>query len=166
MTRIENEIEEDGSVVAFEVAGARVTLSTESIKANWLKNLTAKPEPVPGIPGLFLAYGEHYAGVILGKDGAPNYHLILLPGDENEITWDKAKEWAASINGELPTRREQALLYANLPEQFEKTWYWSSEQSASNSFCAWGQDVSDGGQDGLHKGYELRARAVRRLKIQ
>ena len=110
MTRIENEIEEDGSVVAFEVAGARVTLSAESIKANWLKSLTAKPEPVPGIPGLFLACGEHYAGVILGKDGTPNYHLILLPGDENEITWEKAEEWATSINGELPTRREQALL--------------------------------------------------------
>ncbi|MCM3581811.1 DUF1566 domain-containing protein, partial [Ralstonia pickettii] len=77
-----------------------------------------------------------------------------------------AKEWAASINGELPTRREQALLYANLPEQFEKTWYWSSEQSASNSFCAWGQDFSDGIQYNGHKGNELRARAVRRLKIQ
>ena len=162
MTRIENEIEEDGSV-AFEVAGARVTLSTESIKANWLKSLTAKPEPVPGILGLFLAHGEHYAGVILGKDGTPNYHLILLPGDENEITWDKAKEWAASINGELPTRREQALLYANLPEQFEKTWYWSGEQSASGSNYAWYQDFSGGGQNLTRKYHELRARAVRRL---
>ena len=147
----------------FEVFGARVTIPADSIRQHWIDRLTAKPEPVPGIPGLFLAYGEHYAGVILGKDGAPNHHLILLPGDENEITWDKAKEWAASINGELPTRREQALLYANLPEQFEKTWYWSSEQSASGSNCAWFQIFSVGHQYDGHKGHELRARAVRRL---
>lgn len=29
--------------------------------------------------------GEHYAGLILGKDGEADYHLILLPGEANDI---------------------------------------------------------------------------------
>jgi hypothetical protein len=67
--------------------------------------------------------GERYAGMILGKDGDPSYHLVLLPGQQDDITWEKAMEWAAKQGGEyvsnLPTRREQSLLFANLKEEFE-----------------------------------------------
>ena len=42
-----------------------------------------------------LAPGEHYAGLVIGKDGKPSYHLVLLPGQADDITWDKAMEWAA-----------------------------------------------------------------------
>ena len=112
-----------------------------------------------------LDFGEHYAGIILGKDGEASHHLILLADQAEGLTRDKAKEWAVKAGGVLPTRREQALLYANLKEQFQNAWYWSSEQYASNSDCAWCQYFGDGGQDSNGKSAELRARAVRRLKI-
>ena len=112
-----------------------------------------------------LAPGEEYAGVILGKDGEQSHHLILLPGDKENISWNDAHKWAVSIGGSLPTRREQALLYSNLQEQFKDAYYWSSEQHASPSDCAWYQNFVNGIQSYDNKSSELRARAVRRLTI-
>jgi hypothetical protein len=112
-----------------------------------------------------LKKGEHYAGIILGKDGEPDYHLILLPGDADEVNWEAAKKFAANAGGELPTRREQSLLFANLKEQFEQRWYWSAEQHASNSDSALFQHFYDGYQYDYRKGYECRARAVRRSAV-
>jgi len=117
-----------------------------------------------------LAPGEHYAGIITGKDGEPSYHLVLLPGQADDITWDKAMEWAGKQGGEyvasLPTRREQALLYANLKEEFEERAYWSCEAHESESGWAWYQSFSSGYQSYYDRYYELRARAVRRLVIE
>ncbi|MDN7489480.1 DUF1566 domain-containing protein [Burkholderia sp. AU45274] len=108
--------------------------------------------------------GEHYAGILIGKNGAPNHHVILLPGDDGERDWEAAKEWAASIGGELPTRREQSLMFANLGEQFKRDWYWSTEENGSG--WAWSQDFYLGYQTTSVKSAALRARAVRRLIIQ
>ena len=36
--------------------------------------------------------GETYAGLILGKNGQPDYHLVLLPGDANDVTWSAASK--------------------------------------------------------------------------
>jgi hypothetical protein len=114
-----------------------------------------------------LAPGEQYAGLVLGDDGAPSYHLILLPGDIDGKSWEDAKSWAAEQGGELPTRREQSLLFANLKSQFEARWYWSAEEYESNAAYAWYQTFGYGGQDCNHKGYNgCRARAVRRLIIE
>ncbi|MBN6211467.1 DUF1566 domain-containing protein [Ralstonia pickettii] len=107
--------------------------------------------------------GERYAGLILGKDGEPDHHVILLPGDEAELNWDDAKKWAKDQGGELPSRREQSLLYANLKEEFQGTWYWSSEAHERESGWAWYQVFNGGYQDITRQGHELRARAVRRL---
>lgn len=109
--------------------------------------------------------GELYAGLILGKAGEPDYHLILLYGEAQGINWKDAHEWAAEAGGELPTRCEQALLYANLKDRFQSAWYWSSEVHASDSVYAWGQAFYDGGQGYSNVDDELRARAVRRLPI-
>ena len=118
---------------------------------------------------IHLRPGEHYAGLIVGKDGEPSHHLVLLPGQAEDITWDKAMEWAAKQGGEyvasLPTRREQSLLYANLKDQFEEHWYWSCEAHESESGWAWSQNFYDGLQYDRPKNYERRARAVRRLPI-
>lgn len=119
---------------------------------------------------IHLLPGEHYAGLIVGKDGEPSHHLVLLPSQADDITWDKAMEWAAKQGGEyvasLPTRREQSLLYANLKDQFEVRWYWSCEAHESESGWAWCQLFDYGHQDTYHEGYVLRARAVRRLIIE
>jgi len=107
--------------------------------------------------------GERYAGLVLGDDGMPAHHLVLLPGQANESNWADAKAWAAAIGGELPTRREQALLFANLKGAFEASWYWSAEDHEGDGSCAWLQNFSYGSQTGTHKSYEGRARAVRRF---
>jgi hypothetical protein len=110
--------------------------------------------------------GEHYAGVIVGKDGAAPYHLILLPGEAESVNWADAKAFAQETGGHLPTRREQSLLYANLKEQFQEKAYWSGEQHAANSDFAWYQRFSGGYQHYGYVGGKLRARAVRRLTIK
>ncbi len=107
--------------------------------------------------------GEHYAGIIIGKDGEPSHHLILLPGDAESVNWKDANAWAAGQGGELPTRREQSLLYANLKEQFEEAAYWSAQEYESNSGFAWYQFFYGGRQGYGHKDDERRARAVRRI---
>lgn len=113
-----------------------------------------------------LNQGEFYAGILLGKDGQPDQHIILIEGDEDGVTWKEAQEFAAKVGGELPTRREQALLYANLKEQFKPAWYWSGEQHAGYEDYAWAQHFDLGYQNDSLKDDRLRARVVRRLIIQ
>jgi hypothetical protein len=115
-------------------------------------------------PEVEMKEGERYAGIILGKDGEASYHLILLPGDAGSLTWEEAKEWAGENMGDLPTRREQSLLYANLQEQFQNEWYWSCEESPEEGY-AWSQRFSDGIHYHGRTYYHLRARAVRRLPL-
>jgi len=117
-----------------------------------------------------LAEGEHYAGLILNDDGTPSHHLVLLPGDHEDTTWQAAVDWAKSIGGELPTRREQSLLFANGKQHFETDWYWSGELLdrelyASDASVAWYQYFSYGTQYGNHVYGQCRARSVRRLPI-
>ena len=112
-----------------------------------------------------LKTGELYAGLILGKNGSKDYHLILLPGQVRSVTWSDATKWAKTIGGELPTRSEQSLLFANLKDQFELRWYWSGETLASDSWYAWLQDFYYGLQNGYHKHDKFRARAVRRSPL-
>ena len=110
--------------------------------------------------------GERYAGIVLGHDAEASYHLILLPGDAEGLTHEAALKWAADAGGELPSRREQALLYANLKSEFKETWYWSAQLHESDPDGAWCQRFSYGGQYYGDRDSELRARAVRRLIIQ
>ena len=109
-----------------------------------------------------LGAGEHYAGIVTGKDGEASYHLVLMAAQPTDnLNWQAAKDWAARVGGDLPSRREQSLLFANCKEQFEGRYHWSNEQYASASRCAF----TDGHQNYHHLGGELRARAVRRLPI-
>ncbi len=110
--------------------------------------------------------GEEYAGLILGKDGSKDYHLILLPGQANDVNWAAAMAWAKTVGNELPTRREQSLLFANLKDRFEPRLYWSCEKYASDSGYAWLQGFNYGTQSSNHETSKFRARAVRRLEIQ
>lgn len=110
--------------------------------------------------------GEFYSGIVLKEDGTPDYHLIGLPGELEAANHTDATEWAASIGGSLPDRRELNLLRANARQYFQNDWYWSGEQHAAYSGSAWYQDFYDGTQYYYTKFLELRARAVRRLPIQ
>ena len=113
-----------------------------------------------------LAEGEHYAGLLLGKEGRPDHHLVLLPGEAEEVSWVAAQLWAEREGGQLPTRRELALLYANLREQFQRMWYWSCEPQEPRSQLVWGQNFTSGIQTMYGRPFRGRARAVRRLPVE
>ena len=111
-----------------------------------------------------LADGEIYIGAI--GDAAGNlHHVILLPGDNNDATHEAQLEWAKRIGGDLPTRIEQAMLWANHRDQFKKDWYWSCEAHESESGWAWYKTFLNGIQGCYYRNLELCARAVRRLPI-
>ena len=113
-----------------------------------------------------LKAGESYAGIIIDDNGSM-HHVILLAGDADEATHQEQLDWAKSIGGDLPTRQEQSLLFANCKKHFKRDWYWSSELYEPASGYAWYQDFSNGIQVSYHKdGDGCRARAVRRLVIE
>ncbi|MGS1116901.1 DUF1566 domain-containing protein [Castellaniella sp. UC4442_H9] len=120
-----------------------------------------------GIPQatIELAAGEQYAGIVLDDDGQPSHHLILLAGDEEDLNHENALAWAKGVGGDLPTRHEQSLLFANL-RGFQPAAYWSAETHAKESSYAWSQSFSHGSQTYFRKNLRLRAVAVRRLVIE
>lgn len=146
-----------------------MTITLEEIKSDHARladKIIAFERAQPRIVNLqhtaiVLAEGETYAGLILNEDGTPSHHLVLLPG-EIEATWTDAKSWAAKAGGELPTRREQSLLFANAKAGFKARWYWSSEKHENGS-GAWIQYFDYGGQYTTHVDNYGCARAVRRL---
>lgn len=111
-----------------------------------------------------LKAGEIYVGLVLNDAGVPDHHLILLPGDV-EMDWNGAMAWAAEVGGDLPTRSEQALLFTNAKQHFNRDWYWSNTPHADYGDCAWFQFFIYGVQSITRKSSYLRARAVRRLPI-
>lgn len=147
--------------ITFEQIAAKQNELAEMISK--FSTQIAPPTVVRFTADVALAPGETYAGVILGSEGLPRHHLILLPGDAEDLEWEEAKAWAIEAGGELPTRQEQALLYANCKAQFQPTWYWSSEAHDTNGSYAWVQLFYNGDQLGNLKDHTLRARAVRRL---
>lgn len=108
--------------------------------------------------------GERYIGTIVDAAGKAE-HVILLPGDAEDLTWQEALEWAARIGGDLPNRIEQAMLFANHKDEFKPTWYWSNTQHEGLPDFAWLQLFDLGGQSYDRKSSQGRARAVRRLII-
>ena len=147
-----------------------MTITLEAIKAEQTKlaQMIAKFEA--NAPTLFsipeanieLQPGERYAGLILGDDGRPSHHLVLLPGDV-EATWADAKKLAEKAGGDLPTRREQSLLFSNLKGEFKADWYWSGEQSSESS--AFIQGFLSGYQNYNLEDIQRRCRFVRRSII-
>jgi len=110
-----------------------------------------------------LKAGEQYAGLLLGKNGEPDQHIIRLPGEAQAVSWDEAVKFAEDAGGRLPTRREQSLLFANLGETFTPDWYWSGEQRSAGS--AWCQHFSFGYQGWDTTNGKCRAVAVRSVPL-
>ncbi|MEF3068102.1 DUF1566 domain-containing protein [Pandoraea apista] len=108
-----------------------------------------------------LSAGERFAGAVLNGDGSLSHYLIKLPGEVEEVNFEQAREWALSKGGELPTRQEQSLLFANLKGEFSANWYWSGEEQEDG--FAWYQSFSYGDQDYFSQVSRLRAVAVRRF---
>ena len=149
-----------------------ITLQSILAKQNELNDMIAQFQnqttsilSVGGID-ITLNQGERYAGAIMNDDGTIHHHVILLPGDNYGDTNSNQAEWAKSIGGELPTRREQSLLIANLKNEFKTEWYWSSEILDDKPGYAWCQSFLHGFQHWHDsRSGTLRARAVRRLVV-
>lgn len=141
------------------------------IYAGLMRGAAGKPDyhlVVPAGPKGFIAkvawggYEKDEAAAGSEHDGYANTRALV-----NSKHSHPAAEWAAEleIGGHsdfyLPSRRELALCYANVPELFEKAWHWSSTQFSP--YSAWIQTFDGGGQNSGHKSLEYRARAVRRV---
>lgn len=104
--------------------------------------------------------GEIYVGRINDE------HIILLPGDNGDASWEAQIKWAKSIGGDLPTLIEQAMLWADHRGEFKKGLYWSRETDHDEPGWAWYLRFNNGYLGNYRKGSKLRARAVRRVKVE
>lgn len=130
--------------------------------------ISAAPPPPPGAIYLpALQPGERYGGIALDDQGTPTHHLVLMAlRPATRLNWQAAMDWAASVGGTLPTRQEQALLFANCKAHLERTWHWSGEEYEGDASYAWYCNFRNGDQNNLRKSYEGSAVAVRRLVVQ
>jgi hypothetical protein len=111
-----------------------------------------------------LAPGEHYAGAVLDANGLHMHHLVLMAAKpEGDLNWTAALEWAEEAGGALPTRQEQALLFANCKPHLTPHWHWSCEEHETEASSAWVCYFDLGFQSSGHKSYEGGAVAVRRV---
>ena len=108
--------------------------------------------------------GERYAGAVLDDDGNHKHQLVLMAQrPTSKLAWQAAMDWATSVGGVLPTRQEQALLYANCKPHLDPLWHWSSETHESESSYAWNCYFRYGGQYDYPKSSEASVVAVRRV---
>ncbi|WP_082054817.1 DUF1566 domain-containing protein [Cupriavidus basilensis] len=128
--------------------------------------------------------GSDLAKWALGLQVNGNHDWYLPARDELELIYRNLKPTAGNYAGfrdgenpssapagyayteELPTQTRVLLFQEDGSEVLEAEPYWSSTQSASNSYDAWVQGFNAGFQSLNLKSSEFRARAVRRLKIQ
>eukprot|EP01133_Synstelium_polycarpum_P018282 gene18282-21875_t len=148
----------------YPTAAPSTTTAADTIGAQSFIPIAVSYGHIPAAIGAAFA-GGIYAGITRGVDGGPDQHLVLVEGEGVDLSWSAAGAWAESVGGSLPTRAEQALLFANLKDQFKSDWYWSGEQYGPSSSYAWLQHFYGGYQGYGLLSYEGRARAVRRLPI-
>ncbi|WP_186200620.1 DUF1566 domain-containing protein [Burkholderia gladioli] len=113
-----------------------------------------------------LAEGEIYLCGFVNAAGDVT-HTILLPGDNDDASWQDQLDWAKSIGGDLPTRAELVIAYEKFRDQFQSDAYWSNTPDTDPGYSgwAWGQHFTNGSQNDNRQSNEFRARAVRRLSI-
>jgi hypothetical protein len=165
----------------FKRNGISVTVSEQVIARLIVERLLAEdrvadpiPSSIPRIGTDDSLLGGVVAGVMRGRPGTfdgGDYLLIAGPEHDGAIAWQPATEWAEKLHlhghtdWSLPYRKEQALLFANVPELFKSEYYWSCEQHADFAGYAWSQFFDDG-QGYWRKGFSSRVRAVRRVPIR
>ena len=128
---------------------------TPSTTAITFANLPALGAPLDG--GIFV-------GVITQPDGAHSA-VTLLPDCSTDLTWQAAKDWAAGLNAQLPTRPMAALIFANTQDRPQSGWHWTSEEVKEYASYAWLCNFFHGYQVNFHESYEGAAVAVRLIHI-
>lgn len=110
---------------------------------------------------------KNVAGAISYRNGLGNTEAMVKAGSELG-KWARGLRIGGFDDWYIPSRLEALLLFGEAKEtgDFETDWYWTSTQSAGDAQYAWCQTFYFGYQYDLHKKYELRARAVRRVPIE
>lgn len=126
---------------------------------------TAELRPPLALPAIGAKFeGGVYAGLSIENERP--VALILLPNEE-DLTWQQAKEWADKSAGVLPSRFDLLVLLKNLRHEFKTDdCYWSADEFADYAEYAWVQNFSYGYQDYWPKSRKCRARAVRRVQTK
>lgn len=135
--------------------------------AAMIQQLQQQPAPtrllrIPAVE-IELRAGERYAGAVLDHEGFVTHYVILMPQRPNQrLAWPGAMAWAQSVGGDLPSRQEQSLLFANCQPHIEADWYWSREVHEDDGDHAWCCGFTSG--QGYYRQYDKGAAvAVRRL---
>ena len=129
-----------------------------------MNTAVAEPITAASLPAIGAAFsGGIFAGITLHEDKL--HALVLLSEDGEPMEWPDALEFAAKRDGVLPSRIDMLVLYKNLPVQFKKVWYWTSEVHPASADYAFIQNFGSGGQNDDHRGCGCRARAVRRVPL-
>lgn len=167
--------------VILKDSNSEMTIHGESLAREFISKycahlsgpaILAATAAVPRIGEYREGQGGIYAGAVRGADGDPDHYLILHKDEKDSIQWQPAIDWAKTLEAdghddfELPSRREQAILYGNLKDQFKPEWHWSCETHASDPSSAWITYFTGGNQGITRKVNDFRARAVRRVVIQ
>lgn len=154
-------------MLTLNIRGATVTIPEAEIERLWLASVREEPTTSIKFPRIGSPWsGGVYAGVVRGDAGQRDYHLIANGTEGKGLSWGNATSWASNLtpcagrSWILPARRDQAVLYGNLPELFAKGWYWSSTLYAPDAAYARAKNFNDGFQASYHHGHKFRARAV------
>jgi hypothetical protein len=108
------------------------------------------------------SYGVDEPGAASDHDGQANTRALIESTNPHP-----AAEFAgeARCNGKsdwyIPACREYRLLVANVPELFDKDWYWTSTQYSR--YYAWFQYFGDGNQLTYGKAFKFKVALVRRF---
>ena len=149
--------------ITLEAITAKQTELNEMIQRLQAQAVSATMIEIEGTT-LTLQPGEHYAGAVLDENGNHKHHLVLMAQRPvGKLAWQFAMDWATRVDGALPTRQEQALLFANCKPHLEPVWHWSSETHDEDASSAWGCHFYVGDQYDNHKSYGGSAVAVRRV---
>ena len=149
-----------------------VTLEAIEAKQTELSKLIAQFKADANKPVLWtfletqieLLPGEHYAGLVLNDGGHIEHHLVLMAQrPDKKLAWQEAMDWAQSVGGSLPTRQEQALLFANCKPHLKPECHLSNQTHESDASSAWYCYFYDGYQTITLKSYGGSAVAVRRV---
>jgi hypothetical protein len=149
-------------IPTITVSTAEINLTEGVTRDEVAAALGKQTSALPTLGALF--HGGTYAGITTSKTGEVYALVLLADKPAGELNWKDAQAWAKKLGADVPNRVESAMLFANLPDAFQKEWHWTSEQ-ASDAAYAWYQLFNNGYQTTLHKSYEGRVRAVRRLPL-
>jgi hypothetical protein len=124
--------------------------------------LIVPPTEVSSFTGEWGGYGTDEPGAKSDFDGLANT-IALCDSTVDHPAAQRCRQLVHEGHNDfyLPAKREGAVLYANVPELFEKVWHYTSTQCSP--IIAWGQYFADGYQDYADKYDAGRFRAVRRL---